>query len=67
MEACLKHLKTYDTAVMDLVEGNKKLHNWVDKRVKETEGLKDRILELETRNILLEAKVRDSALVVFIS
>ena len=63
MEACLKHLKTYDVAIIDLVEGNKKLHNWVDKRAKEMEELKGRVLELETRNILLEAKVRDSALV----
>ena len=67
MEACLKHLKTYDVAITDLVEGNKKLHNRVDKRAKETEGLKDRVLELETRNVLLEAKVRDSALVIVIS
>ena len=63
MEACLKHLETYDVAIIDLVEGNEKVNNWVDKRAKETEELKGRVLELETRNILLEAKVRDSALV----
>ena len=63
MEACLKHLKTYDKAVLDLVEGVEKVHNRVDKRVKETEELKGRVLELETRNVLLEAKVRDSAMV----
>ena len=50
---------------MDLVEGNEKLHNQVDKRAKETEELKGRVLEFETRNVLLEAKVRDdSALII---
>ena len=63
MEACLKNFETYDMAITDLVEGNNKFHNWVDKRTKETEELKGRVLELETRNVLLEAKVRDSALV----
>ena len=67
MEACLKHLETYDVAITDLVEGNEKLHNRVDKRAKEMEELKGRILELETRNVLLEAKVRDSVLVIVIS
>ena len=64
MEACLKHLETYDAAITDLVEGNKKVNNQVDKRAKEMEELKGRVLELETRNILLEAKVRDSVLVL---
>ena len=64
MEACLKHLETYDAAIMDLVEGNEKVHARVDKRAKETEELKGRVLELETRNVLLEAKVRDSTLVI---
>ena len=63
MEACLKHLESYDAAILDLVEGIKKVHGRVDKRAKELEGLKGRVLELETRNVLLEAKVRDSALV----
>ena len=63
MEACLKHLEMCDMVITDLVEGNEKLHNWVDKRAKETEELKGRVLELETRNVLLEAKVRDPALV----
>ena len=49
MKACLKHLKTYNGAIMDLVGGNKKLHTRIDKRAKETEGLKGRVLELETR------------------
>ena len=67
MEACLKHLKTYNLAITDLVDGSEKSHNQVDKRVKETEELKGRVLELETRNVLLEAKVRDSILVIVIS
>ena len=67
MEACLKHLEMYDAAITDLVEGNKKLYNRVDKRAKETEELKGKVLELETRNILPKAKVRDSTLVIDIS
>ena len=63
MEACLKHLETYDKTILDLVEGVKRVHNRVDKRAKETEELKGRVLELETRNVLLEAKVRDSTMV----
>ena len=63
MEACLKHLKMYDKAILNLVEGIERVHSRVDKRAKETEELKGRVLELETRNVLLEAKVRDSALV----
>ena len=63
MEACLKHLETYDVAITDLVGSDKRLHNQVDKRAKETEELKGRVLELEMWNVLLEAKVRDSALV----
>ena len=53
METCLEHLKKYDGAISDLVEGNEKLPNRVDKRAKEIESLKSRILELETRNVLL--------------
>ena len=63
MEACLKHLETYNKAILDLVEGVEKVHSRVDKRAKETKELKGRVLELETRNILLEAKVRDSVMV----
>ena len=63
MEACLKHLEMYNKAIIDLVEGVERVNNWVDKRAKETEELKGRVLELETRNILLEAKVRDSMMV----
>ena len=57
MEAGWGHFETYDKAIIDLVEGNKKINRRVDKRAKETEELKGRVLELETRNILLEAKV----------
>ena len=57
MESCLDHLKKYDEAIVNLVEGSEKLHNRVDKRTKEMEELKGRVLELETRNIFLEAKV----------
>ena len=57
MEACLRHLEMYDKAILDLVEGVEKVHSRVDKRAKETEELKGRVLKLETRNVLLEAKV----------
>ena len=43
MESCLEHLKKYNEAVVDLVEGNEKLHNQVDKRAKEMEELKGRV------------------------
>ena len=48
MESCLEHLQKYNGAI-------------VDKRAKEMEGLKSRVLELETQNILLEAKVWDNS------
>ena len=57
MEAGWGHFETYDKAIIDLVEGNEKINRRVDKRAKEMEELKGRVLELETRNILLEAKV----------
>ena len=63
MEACLKHLKGFDKSLCELADSNAKSHRRVDKRAKETEELKGRVLELETRNILLEAKVRDSAMI----
>ena len=53
----------YDKAILDLVDGIEKVHHRVDKRAKETEELKGKVLELETRNVLLEAKVRDSMMV----
>ena len=57
METCLEHLKKYDGAVLDLVGGNEQLHHQIDKQAKEVESLKGRVLELETRNVLLEAEV----------
>ena len=63
MEACLKHLQSFDKSLCKLANSEAKVHRRVDKRAKETEELKGRVLELETRNVLLEAKVRDSAMV----
>ena len=64
METCLEHLKKYDGAVVDLVAGNESLHRRVDKRALEVASLKGRVLELETRNVLLEAKVTHFSLSV---
>ena len=63
MEACLKHLQGFDKSLCDLADLNKDGHRRIDKRAKETEDLKKRVLELESQNILLGAKVRDSAMV----
>ena len=63
MEACLKHLQGFDKSLCDLADSNKDSHRRVDKRAKEVEGLKKRVVELESWNILLEAKVRDSVMV----
>ena len=63
MEACLKHLQGFDKSLCDLADSNKDSHRRIDKRTKETEDLKKRVLELESQNILLGAKVRDSAMV----
>ena len=63
MEACLKHLQGFDKSLCDLADSNKDGHRRINKRAKEVEGLKKRVVELESRNILLEAKVRDSAMV----
>ena len=63
MEACLKHLQSFDKSLCDLADSNKDCHRRVDKRGKEIEGLKKRVVELESQNILLGAKVRDSAMV----
>ena len=63
MEACLKHLQGFDKSLCDLADSNKGSHRRIDKRAKETEDLKKRVLELESQNILLGAKVRDSAMV----
>ena len=53
----VKHPKTYDGAISDLVRRKEQCHNHVDKRKKEIDNLKGRVLDLETRNVLLEAKV----------
>ena len=66
MEACLKHLQGFDKSLCDLVDLNKDSHRRIDKRAKEMEGLKKRVVELEGRNILLEAKVRDSTMVALL-
>ena len=63
MEACLKHLQGFDKSLCDLADSNKNSHRRIDKRAKEAEDLKKRVLELESQNILLGAKVRDSAMV----
>ena len=63
MEACLKHLQGFDKSLCDLADSNKDSHRRIDKRAKETEDLKKRVLEVESQNILLGAKVRDSAMV----
>ena len=63
MEACLKHLQGFDKSLCNLADSNKDSHCRIDKRAKGVEGLKKRVVELESRNILLEAKVRDSAMV----
>ena len=65
MEACLKHLQGFDKSLCDLADSNKDSHRRIDKRGKEMEGLKKRVAELESQNILLGAKVRDSAMVSF--
>ena len=66
MEACLKHLQGFDKSLCDLADSNKDSHRRIDKRAKEMEDLKKRVLELESQNILLGVKVRDSAMVSFI-
>ena len=56
-EAFLKHLKTYDRAITDLVVGVEHCQKSGDNRKVEVKSLTKRVLELETRNVLLEAKV----------
>ena len=63
MEACLKHLQGFNKSLCDLADSNKDGHWRINKRSKEIEGLKMRVVELESQNILLGAKVRDSAMV----
>ena len=56
-ETCLKHLKKYEGAIEDLVRGVNGCHDRVDNCKVEVNSLKGRVLILETRNVLLEAKV----------
>ena len=57
MASCLKHLKGFDKYLCELADLNKDSHHRIDKRAKEVDGLRRRVVELESRNILLEAKV----------
>ena len=57
MASCLKHLKDFNKSLCELADSNKDSHHRIDKRAKEVEGLKRRVVELESQNILLEAKV----------
>ena len=64
METCLKHLKKYKGAIEDLVRGVNGCHNHVDNCKAEVNSLKGRVLDLETQNVLLEAKVRQFRAVI---
>ena len=55
------HLKKYEGAIEDLVRGVNGCHDRVDNRKAEVNSLKGRVLDLETRNVLLEAKVWDNS------
>ena len=57
MNSCLKHLTGFDKSLCDLADSNKDSHRRIDKRAKEVEGLRKRVVELESQNILLEVKV----------
>ena len=48
MEACLKHLQGFDKSLCDLADLSKDSHRRIDKRAKEVEGLKKRVVELES-------------------
>ena len=48
MASCLKHLKDFDKSLCDLADSNKESHRRIDKRAKEVEGLKKRVVELES-------------------
>ena len=56
-------MQTFDKSLCELADSDVKAHQRIAKRARETEELKGRVLELETRNVLLEAKVRDSTMV----
>ena len=57
----MKHLKKYEGAIEDLVRGVNGCHDRVDNCKAEVNSLKGRVLDLETRNVLLEAKVWDDS------
>ena len=57
MNSCLKHLTGFNKSLCELADSNKDSHYRIDKRAKEVDGLRKRVVELESRNILLEAKV----------
>ena len=57
MASCLKHLQGFDKSLCELADSNKDGHHRINKRAKEIDGLRNRVVELESRNILLEAKV----------
>ena len=57
MASCLKHLMDFDKSLCELADLNKDSHHQINKWAKEVEGLRKRVVELESRNILLEAKV----------
>ena len=57
----MKHLKKYEGAIKDLVRGLNGCHDRVDNHKAEVNSLKGRVLNLETQNVLLEAKVWDDS------
>ena len=57
MASCFKHLEGFDKSLCELADSSKDSHHRINKRAKEVEGLRKRVVELESRNILLEAKV----------
>ena len=57
----MKHLKKYEGAIEDLVCRVNGCHDRVDNCKMEVNSLKGRVLNLETRNVLLEAKVWDDS------
>ena len=48
MAHCLKHLKGFDKSLCELADSNKDSHHRIDKWAKEIEGLKKRVVDLES-------------------
>ena len=48
MASCLKHLEGFDKSLCELADSNKDSHHWIDKRAKEVDGLRRRVVELES-------------------